>query len=177
MVYLVIKELSSEAEDVIMVTSSIMKDTSATGQGEVYRSNAIRALCRIIDVGIPEASPSKQGRKVDCPRASDSTANTSTWSGFHRTSDRAQHQDRYRRQDSLCLIRRPRLLLPPPPHRQGYRPSLAIRNSRGRLLLQELRRLLFRLRLRWWSASDGRCQHKLHDPISCHWLALPDAES
>lgn len=50
MVYLVIKELSKEAEDVIMVTSSIMKDTSATGQGEIYRANAIRALCRIIDV-------------------------------------------------------------------------------------------------------------------------------
>ena len=61
MVYLVIKELSSEAEDVIMVTSSIMKDTSATGQGEVYRSNAIRALCRIIDVGVHEASPSWEG--------------------------------------------------------------------------------------------------------------------
>ncbi|KAI7498354.1 Coatomer, gamma subunit [Hortaea werneckii] len=55
MVYLVIKELSSEAEDVIMVTSSIMKDTSATGQGEVYRSNAIRALCRIIDASTVQA--------------------------------------------------------------------------------------------------------------------------
>lgn len=49
MVYLVIKELSNTAEDVIMVTSSIMKDT-AMGSDVVYRANAIRALCRIIDV-------------------------------------------------------------------------------------------------------------------------------
>ncbi|EPS42657.1 hypothetical protein H072_3377 [Dactylellina haptotyla CBS 200.50] len=48
MVYLVIKELASTAEDVIMVTSSIMKDT-AVGSDVVYRPNAIRALCRIID--------------------------------------------------------------------------------------------------------------------------------
>jgi coatomer protein complex subunit gamma len=32
-----------------MVTSSIMKDT-AMGSDVVYRANAIRALCRIIDV-------------------------------------------------------------------------------------------------------------------------------
>ncbi len=49
MVYLVIKELASTAEDVIMVTSSIMKDT-AVGSDILYRANAIRALCRIIDV-------------------------------------------------------------------------------------------------------------------------------
>ena len=49
MVYLVIKELAHSAEDVIMVTSSIMKDT-AVGSDVLYRANAIRALCRIIDV-------------------------------------------------------------------------------------------------------------------------------
>jgi coatomer subunit gamma len=49
MVYLIIKELANTAEDVIMVTSSIMKDTSV-GSDVVYRPNAIRALCRIIDV-------------------------------------------------------------------------------------------------------------------------------
>ena len=53
MVYLVIKELAHTAEDVIMVTSSIMKDT-AVGSDILYRANAIRALCRIIDVG-PQA--------------------------------------------------------------------------------------------------------------------------
>ena len=51
MVYLVIKELANTAEDVIMVTSSVMKDT-AVGSDIVYRANAIRALCRIIDVNL-----------------------------------------------------------------------------------------------------------------------------
>lgn len=50
MVYLVIKELANTAEDVIMVTSSIMKDTSV-GSDVLYKANAIRTLCRIIDVG------------------------------------------------------------------------------------------------------------------------------
>lgn len=54
MVYLVIKELADTAEDVIMVTSSVMKDVAGGGRGagdqELYRANAIRALCRIIDV-------------------------------------------------------------------------------------------------------------------------------
>ena len=49
MVYIVIKELSTIAEDVIMVTSSIMKDMQSN-LDVVYRPNAIRALARIIDV-------------------------------------------------------------------------------------------------------------------------------
>lgn len=49
MVYLVLKELAGSADDIIMVTSSIMKDTSV-GSDVLYRANAIRALCRIIDV-------------------------------------------------------------------------------------------------------------------------------
>lgn len=48
MVYLVIKELSGVAEDVIMVTSSIMKDMQPNLEA-IYRPNAIRTLCRIID--------------------------------------------------------------------------------------------------------------------------------
>ncbi|KAL7423011.1 coatomer subunit gamma [Cryptotrichosporon argae] len=48
MVYLVIKELSTIAEDVIMVTSSIMKDMQPNLE-VVFRPNAIRALARIID--------------------------------------------------------------------------------------------------------------------------------
>ncbi|TEB38650.1 coatomer subunit gamma [Coprinellus micaceus] len=47
-VYLAIKELATTAEDVIMVTSSIMKDMQANSD-VIYRPNAIRALCRIID--------------------------------------------------------------------------------------------------------------------------------
>lgn len=49
MVHLVIKELASSAEDIIMVTSTIMKDTGG-GAESIFRPNAIRALCRIIDV-------------------------------------------------------------------------------------------------------------------------------
>lgn len=50
-VYLAIKELATTAEDVIMVTSSIMKDMQPNSE-VIYRPNAIRALCRIIDVGL-----------------------------------------------------------------------------------------------------------------------------
>lgn len=58
MVYLILKELANTAEDVIMSTSIIMKDT-AVGSDVLYRANAIRALCRIIDVsalGTPNLS-------------------------------------------------------------------------------------------------------------------------
>lgn len=48
MVYLAIKELATTAEDVIMVTHSIMKDMQPNSE-VIYRPNAIRALCRIID--------------------------------------------------------------------------------------------------------------------------------
>lgn len=47
-VYLSIKELATSAEDVIMVTSSIMKDMQANAE-VIYRPNAIRALCHVID--------------------------------------------------------------------------------------------------------------------------------
>ncbi|KXJ94199.1 adaptin N terminal region-domain-containing protein [Microdochium bolleyi] len=48
MVHLVIKELAHSAEDIIMVTSTIMKDTGGSTEA-IYRPNAIRALCRIMD--------------------------------------------------------------------------------------------------------------------------------
>ncbi|KAL2269442.1 hypothetical protein VTJ83DRAFT_1626 [Remersonia thermophila] len=48
MVHLIIKELANSAEDTIMVTSTIMKDTGGSTDS-IYRPNAIRALCRIID--------------------------------------------------------------------------------------------------------------------------------
>lgn len=47
MVYLGIKELSTLAEDVIIVTSSLTKDM--TGREDLYRAPAIRALCAITD--------------------------------------------------------------------------------------------------------------------------------
>lgn len=51
MVYLVIKELAKVAEDVLMVTSSIMKDMQPNLE-VIYRPNAIRAVCRVIDVSV-----------------------------------------------------------------------------------------------------------------------------
>ncbi|KAG5940029.1 hypothetical protein E4U53_007690 [Claviceps sorghi] len=48
MVHLIIKELADSAEDIIMVTSTIMKDTGGSSDA-IFRPNAIRALCRIID--------------------------------------------------------------------------------------------------------------------------------
>ncbi|XP_033303543.1 coatomer subunit gamma [Bombus bifarius] len=50
LVYLGIKELSSLAEDVIIVTSSLTKDM--TGKEDLYRAAAIRALCTITDSGM-----------------------------------------------------------------------------------------------------------------------------
>lgn len=48
MMYLVLKELSNSAEDIIMSTSIIMKDMTV-GSEVVYKANSVRALCRIID--------------------------------------------------------------------------------------------------------------------------------
>lgn len=57
MVHLVIKELAHSAEDIIMVTSTIMKDTGGSTD-IIFRPNAIRALCRIIDVWSPSCASS-----------------------------------------------------------------------------------------------------------------------
>ncbi|OWM83814.1 coatomer subunit gamma-2-like [Punica granatum] len=47
MVYLMIKELSPCADEVIIVTSSLMKDMNS--KTDMYRANSIRVLCRITD--------------------------------------------------------------------------------------------------------------------------------
>ncbi|KAK1402643.1 Coatomer/calthrin adaptor appendage, C-terminal subdomain-containing protein [Heracleum sosnowskyi] len=47
MVYLIIKELSPSSDEVIIVTSSLMKDMNS--KTDMYRANAIRVLCRIVD--------------------------------------------------------------------------------------------------------------------------------
>ncbi|KAJ3013294.1 Coatomer subunit gamma-2 [Thoreauomyces humboldtii] len=54
MVYLLIKELSGIAEDVIMVTQSLMRDMNAKSD-VIYRANAIRALARITDSSMLQA--------------------------------------------------------------------------------------------------------------------------
>ncbi|CAO3702144.1 unnamed protein product [Rhizopus stolonifer] len=48
MMYLVIKELSSTAQDVIMVTQSLIKDIQSN-QEAIHRASAVRALCLITD--------------------------------------------------------------------------------------------------------------------------------
>ncbi|UYV63358.1 COPG1 [Cordylochernes scorpioides] len=53
LVYLGIKELSTVAEDVIIVTSSLTKDM--TGKEDQYRGAAIRALCKITDASMLQA--------------------------------------------------------------------------------------------------------------------------
>ena len=47
MVYLVIKDVCPSADEVIIITSSLMKDMNSNT--ELYRSNAIRVLCSITD--------------------------------------------------------------------------------------------------------------------------------
>lgn len=47
MVYLVIKEVCPSSDEVIIITSSLMKDMNS--KTELYRSNAIRVLCSITD--------------------------------------------------------------------------------------------------------------------------------
>ena len=51
MVYLVLKELAphSEQDHIIIVVASLTKDMN--DKNEIYRANAIRVLCRIIEVG------------------------------------------------------------------------------------------------------------------------------
>jgi Adaptin N terminal region len=53
MVYLGIKELSTVAEDVVIVTSSLTKDM--TSREDHYRAPAIRALCSITDSSMLQA--------------------------------------------------------------------------------------------------------------------------
>ena len=47
MVYLVIKDVCPATDEVIIITSSLMKDMNS--KTDLYRSNAIRVLCSIID--------------------------------------------------------------------------------------------------------------------------------
>lgn len=47
MVYLCIKDICPGSDEVIIVTSSLMKDMNS--RVELYRSNAVRVLCQIVD--------------------------------------------------------------------------------------------------------------------------------
>ncbi|KAJ7558871.1 hypothetical protein O6H91_04G059500 [Diphasiastrum complanatum] len=50
MVYLMIKEIAPSSDEVIIVTSSLMKDMNS--KTDLYRANSIRVLCRITDGGL-----------------------------------------------------------------------------------------------------------------------------
>ncbi|KAM9886290.1 hypothetical protein OXX69_013788, partial [Metschnikowia pulcherrima] len=54
LVYLTIKELSSTSQDILMVTSSIMKDIQSGDL--VYKPNAIRTLSKVLDPTTVSAS-------------------------------------------------------------------------------------------------------------------------
>ena len=62
MVYLGIKSLSTIAEDVIIVTSSLTKDM--TGKEDLYRASAIRALCTITDATMLQVVPLKSASQA-----------------------------------------------------------------------------------------------------------------
>lgn len=67
MVYLVIKDVCPGSDEVIIITSSLMKDMNS--KTDLYRSNAIRVLCSITDsqlLGQIERYL-KQVRDTDCP--------------------------------------------------------------------------------------------------------------
>ena len=63
MVYLGIKSLSTIADDVIIVTSSLTKDM--TGKEDAYRASAIRALCAITDATMLQVRKSCPARFPD----------------------------------------------------------------------------------------------------------------
>ncbi|KAJ2793104.1 coatomer subunit gamma, partial [Coemansia guatemalensis] len=80
MVYLAIKELSTISEDVIMVTSSLMKDMQSKSE-MTYRANAIRALCKIVD---PSMLPGiERFIKAAMVEKSPSIASAALVSGLH----------------------------------------------------------------------------------------------
>ena len=161
MVYLVIKELAQTAEDVIMVTSSIMKDTAAVGSDAIYRANAIRSLCRIIDV-----------RMLYLNR--EDFVLTVHDTGLNSASNRTQHQNSHCGQATLRLFCCTGLIIPPTSNRSRHCTTMAIRDTRGRLFPEVLRRFH---EFRWQRTTHGCRWNKLHDSISCHWTALSNAKS
>lgn len=53
MVYLVLKELTAVAQDVIIAISILVKDMNS--EQDIQKANAIRVLCRITDVRVASA--------------------------------------------------------------------------------------------------------------------------
>lgn len=168
MVYVVVKELADTAEDVIMITSSVMKDVAGaggrgSGEQDIYRANAIRALCRIIDVSLGLRSLIG-GWGIGRART-----DAKLVKGHHRTSYRASSEDRNRRQNSFRLLCRTRLVISSPPHRSRHCPPMGKRDT-GSCARGKIVGFLAGL---WFIAP---CPARLrHDPVPRHWTPLPDA--
>jgi hypothetical protein len=92
--------------------------------------------------------------------------------GVHSTGYRATHQDRHRRQDSLRLLRRLGLLLPPPSNCARCRPEMAKRNTGSGFIFQIIHRLpWFLVKL----AEPRYLPVKFHDPVPRNWSFVSDA--
>lgn len=142
-----------------MVTSTIMKDTGGSTD-VIFRPNAIRALCRIIDV---------------CSRATSSLGGpTNSSSGNHCPIHRTCHEDCDRRQEPLSVLRRARVILPPPANCQRCCPPMAERDPRSRGRDKILGRLFPRLLLVFESIA---CQQFHNDPIPRYWSAISNAHA
>lgn len=156
MVYLVIKELSTIAEDVIMVTSSIMKDMQPNLE-VVYRPNAIRALARIIDVGYFLQFWQKN-IQADVLGAICSVRRTV----FQISSCRPLF---------FHLLRIPCIFLSPIPPFTGYNQAMVKRSPRSRQRQSRLKHLLQRrwISRGWWrrfSRVFGGSEHELYHAVS-----------
>ena len=110
MVYLAIKELAGTAEDVIMVTSSMMKDMQPNSE-VIYRPNSIRALCQIIDVCLPFS-----GFEAPTDPAGKPAVDGSRFREVLQSCDR--------RQDPFDFLSSVGLLLSPLPQRQRCRKAM-----------------------------------------------------
>ncbi|OLY82279.1 Coatomer subunit gamma [Smittium mucronatum] len=87
MVYYAIKELSEISQDVIMVTSSLMKDMQPKSD-DMYRAKAIRALCKITDVSmLPGIERFIKAAIVDKNQAISSSALVSSYHLYGRARD------------------------------------------------------------------------------------------
>ncbi|OMJ30220.1 Coatomer subunit gamma-2 [Smittium culicis] len=87
MVYYAIKELSEISQDVIMVTSSLMKDMQPKSD-DMYRAKAIRALCKITDISmLPGIERFIKSAIVDKNQAISSSALVSSYHLYGRARD------------------------------------------------------------------------------------------
>lgn len=164
MVYLVIKELSNIAEDVIMVTSSIMKDMQPNLE-VIYRPNAIRALCRVIDVSGPSTSC-----RTFCQRIA-TNGLPGFLSGFDDCRRGAVLQSRHRRPQFFHFVSRSRVIVSPSSDFTRRHQAMGERGTRG-YQQQVTRRRLWRVKSTW---IPGCPEFERHHTVPCSGIAVPDS--